>query len=110
LHYNVTNGANYPSQGVPFNAAQSRPIQSTKCPGRCLARQLLAAFNPDWHTRTNDFLQDERKASVNSLVALRHRIAHGESVGTTLSQVKRHFVVAIDVAAFIADLVAPITT
>lgn len=71
--------------------------------------QLLGSFNSDWQTTTGDFLRDERKASVNSLVALRHKIAHGESVGTTLSQVKRHYAVVIEVIGFVADLVNPTT-
>src|SRR5207302_300181 len=50
--------------------------------------QLLGDFNPGWRTAVDAYLVDERKAAVNSLVALRHRIAHGESVGTSLAQVK----------------------
>jgi hypothetical protein len=52
---------------------------------------LLGSFNADWQKRADDYLIDERKASVNSLLALRHKIAHGESVGTSLSQVREYY-------------------
>jgi hypothetical protein len=52
-------------------------------------------------------LIDERKESVNSLVALRHKIAHGESVGTSLSQVKAYYQTIREVVEFVADLLEP---
>ena len=48
---------------------------------------------------------DQRKDSLNSLVALRHKIAHGESVGTSLSQVREHYKVVVEVVDHLADLV-----
>lgn len=43
--------------------------------------QLLGSFSLDWRVASERFLIDERKATVNSLIALRNKIAHGESVG-----------------------------
>lgn len=63
--------------------------------------QLLGSFNPDWRLASEAYLIDERKAAVNSLVALRHKIAHGGSVGTSLAQVKAYYSVVLDVVAFI---------
>lgn len=68
---------------------------------------LLGSFGSDWRDLVTNFLVDERKASVNSLVALRHKIAHGESVGTSLSQVKAHYAIILEVIKFIASLVDP---
>lgn len=68
---------------------------------------LLGSFSPDWRKQATDFLVDERKESINSLVALRHKIAHGESVGTSLSQVKAHYATILEVVKFIADLLDP---
>ncbi|MGB1560643.1 MAG: HEPN domain-containing protein [Sinimarinibacterium flocculans] len=69
---------------------------------------LLGSFSADWRSKAGAFLVDERKASVNSLVALRHQIAHGESVGTSLSQVRSHYRTIAEVVDFVADLVDPL--
>lgn len=68
---------------------------------------LFGSFNNDWRLSLNGYLVDERKDSINSLVALRHKIAHGESVGTSLSQVKAHYKTILEVVEYIADLVDP---
>lgn len=68
---------------------------------------LFGSFNPDWRTALESFLVDERKDSVNSLVALRHKIAHGESVGTSLSQVRAHYKIVLEVVDFLAGLTQP---
>lgn len=69
--------------------------------------RLIGSFSPDWASRLDDFLQDERKAAVNSLVALRHKIAHGESVGTSIGQVRNYYSSAAAVVEFLADLLDP---
>ncbi len=67
--------------------------------------QLLGSFSLDWKIASEQFLIDERKATVNSLIALRHKIAHGESVGTSLTQVKAYYAIALEVVEFVANLV-----
>jgi hypothetical protein len=68
---------------------------------------LLSSFSSDWGKQAEIYLIDERKESVNSLVALRHKIAHGESVGTSLSQVKAYYQTIREVVEFVADLLEP---
>jgi len=68
---------------------------------------LFGAFNNDWRDELTSYLIDQRKDSVNSLVALRHKIAHGESVGTSLSQVKAHYATILQVVEYLANLVDP---
>jgi hypothetical protein len=68
---------------------------------------LLGDFSPTWRKHAEDYLVDERRAAVNSLVALRHKIAHGESVGTSLGQIKAYYATVLDVVGFVADLVDP---
>jgi hypothetical protein len=65
---------------------------------------LLGSFSPEWRRQSEQFLVDEKKESVNSLVALRHKIAHGESVGTSLSQIKAYYATIVKVVDFIAEL------
>lgn len=72
--------------------------------------QLLGSFSPDWRTAAEIHLVDERKAALNSLVALRHKIAHGESVGTSLAQVKEYYANVLAVITFLADLVDPLAS
>jgi hypothetical protein len=66
---------------------------------------LLGSFSTDWRKQSEGFLVDERKAAVNSLVALRHKIAHGDSVGTSMSQVKQYYSTAQKVIGFVTELV-----
>lgn len=69
---------------------------------------LFGSFSTDWRISLEAYLVDERKESVDSLVALRHKIAHGESVGTSLSQVKAHYKNVLEVVDFLADLSDPL--
>jgi hypothetical protein len=68
---------------------------------------LFGDFSPTWRKHAEDYLVDERRAAVNSLVALRHKIAHGESVGTSLGQIKAYYATVLDLVGFVADLVDP---
>lgn len=68
---------------------------------------LFGFFNPEWRATLEAYLVDERKDSINSLVALRHKIAHGESVGTSLSQVRAHYKAILDVVDRLAELTQP---
>lgn len=65
---------------------------------------LVGCFKSDWRNKTTTYLSDEKKEAVNSLVALRHKIAHGEAVGTSLSQIKAYYGIVLGVVDFIADL------
>src|SRR5437867_2280296 len=58
--------------------------------------QLLGCFCSDWRVAAEKHLIDEQNATLNSLVALRHKIVHGESVGTTLAQVKLYYATVMD--------------
>jgi hypothetical protein len=69
--------------------------------------QLIGSFSPDWRLKVEKYLVDERKDAVNSLVALRHKIAHGESVGTSLAQVKNYYSTVLEVISFIGNIVDP---
>jgi hypothetical protein len=68
---------------------------------------LLGAFSQTWREDLTAYLVDERKDSVNSLVTLRHKIAHGESVGTSLAQIRKHYTVVNEVVDHVAGLLDP---
>jgi hypothetical protein len=70
-------------------------------------KELLGSFNPDWSTRLDSVLVDEFKDAVDSLVALRHAIAHGDSAGVTFHRVADYYASIQMVIEEIADLCAP---
>jgi len=53
--------------------------------------QLLATFDPDWRLQIEGILVDKYKDAFDSVVRLRHKIAHGSSVGVTFVQIKDYF-------------------
>lgn len=67
--------------------------------------QLIGSFKQEWRKSTEQYLVDERKDVIDGLVKLRNKIAHGESVGTTLGQVKRYYAVVCEVVDFMLELV-----
>jgi hypothetical protein len=69
--------------------------------------ELLGAFSASWGRAAETFLVDEKKEHINSLVAIRHKVAHGESVGTGLHQIKEYYATTVTVVEFIANLVDP---
>jgi hypothetical protein len=75
-------------------------------PGAEKITSLLGSFDVAWRSKIEIYLVDEKKDAVNSLVALRHKIAHGESVGTSYSQVKGYF----DVVSKLVDEIASVVT
>lgn len=66
---------------------------------------LFGSFDQEWKNDLTDYLVDQKKDSINSLVALRNQIAHGESVGASLSQIKSHYDVINEVINHVAELV-----
>jgi hypothetical protein len=53
--------------------------------------QWLGAFDPEWRRDLEGFVVDEKKDALDSIIALRHRIAHGGSVGVTLVRVRGYY-------------------
>jgi hypothetical protein len=66
--------------------------------------QLVGSFNADWRASVKDYVIDERKDAVDSVVALRNQIAHGESVGVTYARIKAYYEAVRDVVSFIANV------
>jgi hypothetical protein len=53
--------------------------------------QICEAFDHGWRVQLEAAVQGERAASVNSIVANRNRIAHGDSVDLTYGQLNRYY-------------------
>lgn len=69
--------------------------------------ELLNSFDQTWGSELEAFLADEYKDAVNSLISLRHRIAHGHFVGITLSRVSDYYSRVKRVVDCVADLALP---
>lgn len=69
--------------------------------------QLLGSFDPDWRINAERILVDQYKDAFDSVVSLRHQIAHGESVGVTYSRIKNYFEAISEVIDHIQDLCIP---
>lgn len=69
--------------------------------------ELLGSFDTEWRVHLEGFLVDERKAAVDSIVDLRNSIAHGRSVGVTLSRVGDYYGEIRVVVDRVADLCDP---
>ena len=70
-------------------------------------KDVLGSFNPDWRTRLDIILIDEFRDAVDSIVGLRHLIAHGGSAGVTYSRISEYYKRIQLVINEIADLCVP---
>lgn len=68
---------------------------------------LFGQFNEVWRDDLEGYLVDEKSDAIGTIVANRHRIAHGEDSGLTYVRVKEHWGVVQEVVDHIADLVDP---
>ena len=68
---------------------------------------LLGSFSSDWREKLEAFLIDEKRDGINGLIALRHKVAHGDYVGTTLHQAKNYYKIILSVVEYIVELVDP---
>ena len=53
--------------------------------------KLLGAFSAGWQKKFTERRTQQQKESVDSVVANRHLIVHGRSVGVTYARVKRYY-------------------
>lgn len=54
-------------------------------------KEHLLKFDPKWQPTLDSLLVEEVKDAINSVVALRHRIAHGQSADITIARVKGYY-------------------
>lgn len=52
---------------------------------------LVGSFHPDWRRSLETFMVDDIKDAVDSVVSLRHRIAHGGTVGVTYQRIGGYY-------------------
>ena len=87
-----------------FVELRSRKITNVKAQR---LQDLLGSFDGSWRTDMEQFLVDERKAAVDSIVDLRNSISHGRPVSVTFVRVREYYLQIQQVVDHIADLCAP---
>ena len=63
--------------------------------------ELTGSFSREWADDLKVATEGEQKDAVDSIVANRHRIAHGESVGITYATMRRYYENAVRVVELI---------
>jgi hypothetical protein len=53
--------------------------------------ELIGSFDPDWRADLEAYIVDQYKDAVNSVVDLRHTIAHGRFTGATIAGVHSYY-------------------
>lgn len=68
---------------------------------------LAGAFDSGWRDDLVEYLAGERKDAIDSVVANRHLVAHGQDVGITYARIARYFEHAKDIVAEVELQCAP---
>lgn len=85
-----------------FARFASRRLDRNSNPNAENLCQLAGDFNPTWETDLRDFLADNgRKDAIDSIVANRHQIAHGEHVGVGLAQLQGWYAKVLEYLRFV---------
>ncbi|WP_130430706.1 HEPN domain-containing protein [Rivibacter subsaxonicus] len=87
-----------------YGISQLGKLQNIKC--ERLA-QLLSSFDPSWRAAFEAFVGGPRSDALDSAVDLRNKIAHGESVGLTLSRVTDYRDRIVEILDFVEELFLP---
>lgn len=69
---------------------------------------LLGSFEPDWGKDLENYLVDEHKAAVDSVVDLRNSVSHGRPAEVSMRRVQDYYVRVKCVVDHIADLCVPL--
>lgn len=65
--------------------------------------QVVGSFNPQWRTTLESFMAGQRKDALDSVVDLRNKIAHGESVGVTLNRIRGYYTSIKEIVDFLEN-------
>jgi hypothetical protein len=65
---------------------------------------LAGSFSPEWQSSLSDFIDEERKSAINSIIGNRHAIAHGEDSSITISDLQTWYKKADDVIEHLVSL------
>ena len=70
--------------------------------------QLVGTFDSDLLVKLENYIVDEREAALNSVVALRHQIAHGGSAGISYARIREYYSSIQEIVEYLSDLLDPV--
>lgn len=62
---------------------------------------LVASFNRAWESELTQMMEGEIKDSIDSIVEIRNKVAHGENTGIRLSTIKNYYENALKLIVFL---------
>ena len=82
----------------------SKSLEKIQNPKTTRFIDVLRQFDNSWANYLENFVQENgRKEAIDSIMANRHLIAHGKSVGLSVANVKRYFNRSVEVVDFIEE-------
>lgn len=70
-------------------------------------KELFGSFDSDWEKDLSQFVVEERKEAIDSIVSLRNAIAHGQSVDVTYNRICAYYEQIQKVVDHVAELCVP---
>jgi len=67
-------------------------------------KELIGSFDPAWYGDLDAYLVAEHKDALDSVVNIRHAVAHGRFVGVTLAAARRYYERVKEVVNHISNL------
>ena len=89
---------------VPVANFATRSLEQISNPKTARFLEVAGRFKPAWRDDLEAFVNDDgRGDAINSIMANRHRIAHGQRSDITMARVSDYFTRAVRVVEFIED-------
>jgi len=65
--------------------------------------QFMGWFDQSWRIEVQNFIDGPRKDALDSVVDLRNKIAHGESVGVTYTRIRNYYQRIVEIIDFVTQ-------
>ena len=94
------------ASGKIINYAQKQIEKSRNNPNTEKIAQTLYSFSKEWGASFEEFAgQEGRKDALNSVMSIRHNIAHGRNSGVTIGRIKGYYDKCLEIAYYLEELV-----
>lgn len=70
--------------------------------------QLTGAFDAERRANLETFINGRRGEALNSIIALRHNVAHGGVASVSYVRVRQYYDTVIEIVDYLADLLDPL--
>ncbi|QOS67112.1 hypothetical protein GS424_011260 [Eggerthella guodeyinii] len=68
-------------------------------------RTIVSKFDKNWATSLDDFsIQEGRQDALDSVMSIRHSVAHGRDSGITMASLRSYFDKCIEIMLYIEDM------